>query len=62
MTIRIKSFCFILTNYTKQVKMINAFIFRLPTKPSSESMNIRSVTRIEIDYTTISTLHKLIDK
>ena len=45
--------------------MINVLIFRLPSKASSESIKprIRHVQIcIEIDYTTISILHKLIDK
>ena len=45
--------------------MINALIFRLPSKPSSESVKLEVQHMrifIEIDYTTISTLHKLIDK
>ena len=45
--------------------MINALIFRLPSKPSSESVKLEVQHMrifIEIEYTTISTLHKLIDK
>ena len=49
-------------NTTKQVKMINALILR---PPSSESIQLEVQHMqicIETDYTTISTLHKLIDK
>ena len=45
--------------------MVNNFIFRLPSKPSSESIKLEvqhMQVCIEIDCTTISTLHKLIDK
>ena len=45
--------------------MINALIFRLPSKPSSESVKLEvqhMENCIEIDYTTISTLYKLIEK
>ena len=44
--------------------MINPLIFRLPSKPSSESMKLEvqhMQIYIEIDYTTISTLHEFID-
>ena len=52
-------------NKTKEVKMINALIFRLSSKPSSESIKLEVQHMqicTEIDYTTISNLHKLIDK
>ena len=67
MTIRIHSFCWgyiIKTNETKQNKMINPLIFRLPSKPSSESIKLEvqhMQTCTEIDCTTISTLHILSD-
>ena len=44
--------------------MINALIFRLPSKPSSHSIKLKVQDMqicIEIDWTTIRTLHKLID-
>ena len=44
--------------------MINALIFRLPSKPSSHSIKLKVQHMqicIEIDWTTIRTLHKLID-
>ena len=45
--------------------MINALIFRLSSKPSSDSIKLEVQHMqicAEIDYTTISNLHKLIDK
>ena len=45
--------------------MINSLKFGLPSKPSSESIKLEVQHMqicIEIDYITISTLHKLIDK
>ena len=45
--------------------MINALIFRLLSKPYSESIKLEVQHMqifVEIDYITISTLHKLIDK
>ena len=45
--------------------MVNALIFQLSSKPSSKSIKLEvqnMQTCIEIEYTTISTLHKLIDK
>ena len=45
--------------------MVNTLLFRLPSKPTSESIKLEvqhMQVCIEIDYTTISTLHKLIDK
>ena len=45
--------------------MVNALIFWLLSKPSSESIKLEVQHMqicIEIDYTTISTSHKLIDK
>ena len=45
--------------------MINAFTFRLLSKPSSESIKLEVQhiqICIEINHTTISSLHKLIDK
>ena len=45
--------------------MINSLKFGLPSKASSESIKLEVQHMqicIEIDYITISTLHKLIDK
>ena len=44
--------------------MINALMFRLPSNSSSHSIKLKvehMQTCIEIDCTTIRTLHKLID-
>ena len=45
--------------------MVNALIFRLPSKPPLESIKLEAQHLqicIEIGYTVISTLHKLTDK
>ena len=45
--------------------MVNALIFRLPSKPSSENIKLEVQHMqicIKIDYTTNCTLHKLIGK